>query len=122
MDCGIRHYTPLSGVVNRCGLLYNAAQASGIARCRMQGGVAMRQYTAKSQDKTVLVRLAWFSIDDPDNKYHICLHCPQYSRIKLENLRIVPEDEIEQCRVLCSYCTDLSIGAACGTTVLEVTL
>ena len=63
-----------------------------------------RRRLQRQNDAKVKVRLAWYSEDDEDYTYHISRNCPQYSRIRLENLQFRVEHELPTYFELCHYC------------------
>ena len=62
-------------------------------------------HIAKSRDQPIKVRIAWYSLEDNDDTYHICLECGHYGGILLSNLEISTEDKLRtQGFTLCRYC------------------
>ena len=87
-------------------------------------------YISKSQneednDGVTAVRLGWYSRNDRNRTYHVCVHCGQYGRIQSPNLEISTADKLEDRGfTLCYFCEIcLRPGHECQgmfLTVLEV--
>lgn len=79
-------------------------------------------YITKSRADVKVVRLGWYSLEDNDDTYHICVNCGQYGGILLPNLEISTVHKLRaQGFKLCRYCRNcLRPGRECQGMFLTV--